>query len=256
MSKFKSYYLLAAGLLILTLVATNAGQMTSQAPSKQVKPAADWSLNATIIEACSCPMFCQCYFNSKPAAHGSHDGHASHGGSGQHFCRFNNAFKVNKGHSGGVKLDGAKFWVAGDLGGDFSKGQMDWAVLTFDPSVSKEQRDAIATALGHLYPVKWNSFTVAKDADMEWRADPKRAEARLAGGKIAEVILRRPDSAMNDEPVVIRNLRYWGAPRNEGFIMMPNEVEAYRAGERPFEFKGTNGFMITIDISSGDVKGD
>jgi hypothetical protein len=185
----------------------------------------------------------------KPAAHGH-----THGGAVEHFCRFNNAFKINKGHSGDVKLDGAKFWVAGDLGGDFSKGQMDWAVLTFDPSVSKEQRDAITNALGHIYPVKWNSFTVAKDADMEWKADLTRAEARLAGGKIAEVILRRTDSAMSDGPVVIKNLKYFGVPRNEGFIMMPNEVEAYRTGEKAFEFKGTNGFMITIDIASRDVK--
>ena len=28
-----------------------------------------WSMNGTIIEACSCPMFCQCYFNSEPAGH-------------------------------------------------------------------------------------------------------------------------------------------------------------------------------------------
>jgi len=31
-------------------------------------------------------------------------------------------------------------------------------------------------------------------------------------------------------------------------------VEAYRAGDKAFEFKGTNGFMITIDMNSGDVK--
>ena len=255
MRKFKVFQLAAAGLIILTLVATNAGQMTAPPAPAQAPPASDWALNATIIEACSCPMFCQCYFNPKPAAHASHDGHAGHGGAGQHFCRFNNAFRVNKGHAGAVKLDGAKFWVAGDLGGDFSKGQMDWAVLTFDPSVTKEQRDGIVAALGHLYPVKWNSFTVAKDAEMEWTADPQRAVARLAGGKVAEVVLRRADSGMNGGPVVIKNLQYWGAPRNDGFIMMPNEVEAYRAGDKPFEFKGTNGFMITLDIASADVKG-
>jgi hypothetical protein len=73
---------------------------------------ADWAMNASIIEACSCPMFCQCYFNDKPAAHGEHAGH-SHGDSGEHFCKFNNAFKVNHGHYGSTKLDGAKFWVAG-----------------------------------------------------------------------------------------------------------------------------------------------
>lgn len=206
--------------------------------------AADWSLNATIIEACSCPMFCQCYFNTKPSGHGSHGT--------EHFCRFNNAFQVNKGSHGNTKLDGAKFWVAGDLGGDFSMGQMDWAVLTFDPSVTKEQRDAIATILGHVYPVKWNSFQIAADAPMEWSASPNRAAAKLGGGKVAEVVLQR-FQGMTDQPVVIRNLKYWGAPRNDGFIMMPNVVEAYRAGSKPFEFKGSNGFMITIDIASADV---
>jgi hypothetical protein len=30
-------------------------------------------------------------------------------------------------------------------------------------------------------------------------------------------------------------------------------VEAWRAGDKAFEFKGTNGFMITFDISSKDV---
>ena len=34
---------------------------------------------------------------------------------------------------------------------------------------------------------------------------------------------------------------------------MPNEVEAYRVGPKAFEFKGTNGFMITLDMTSKDV---
>ena len=56
-----------------------------------------------------------------------------------------------------------------------------------------------------------------------------------------------------DEPVVIKNLKYWGVPRNDGFVMMPNEVEAYRVGKKAFEFKHTNGFMITLDINSKDI---
>ena len=101
--------------------------------------AADWAMNATVIEACSCPMFCQCYFNSKPASHGAHAGHAGDG----HFCKANLAYRVNKGHYGKASLDGARFWVSNDLGGDFSMGQMDWAVLTFDKSLSAEQRAGI-----------------------------------------------------------------------------------------------------------------
>jgi hypothetical protein len=33
---------------------------------------------------------------------------------------------------------------------------------------------------------------------------------------------------------------------------MQNEVEAYREGAKTFEFKGSNGFMITFDINSKD----
>ncbi len=205
--------------------------------------APDWHMNATIIEACSCPMFCQCYFNSEPAGHGGHD----------HFCRFNNVFRVDKGHYGGVKLDGAKFWVAGDLGAEFDDGQMDWAVLTFDRSLTQEQRDAIATILGRLYPVQWKSFAVAEGSIDTWTYDENAATALLDGGKTGEVRLRRPAQAANGNgPIVMRNLKYWGAPRNEGFVMMPNEIEAFRGGEKPFEYRGTNGFMITVDIASRD----
>jgi hypothetical protein len=214
----------------------------------------EWSFNASIIEACSCPMFCQCYFNEKPAGHGEHAGH-SHGGGGEHFCKFNNAYKVNKGAFGSTKLDGVKFWVAGDLGGDFSKGQTEWAVVTFDSSVTPAQREGIKTILGAVYPVKWNSFSVAPDAKMTWTATKEHAEAKLDDGQIGEVVLNK-FKGMTDEPIVIKNLKYWGVPRNDGFLMMPNAVEAYRAGDKPFEFKGTNGFMITLDINSKDVKAE
>ena len=84
-------------------------------------------------------------------------------------------------------------------------------------------------------------------------ATKDRAEARLNGGKNGELVLRRYPG-MSDDPIVIMNLRYFGAPRNEGFILMPNEVEAYRVGDKPFEYKGTNGFMITIDMNSKDFE--
>ena len=207
---------------------------------------AEWAMNATTIEACSCPMFCQCYFGTKTAGH-SHDGHGS-----EHFCRFNMAYKVNRGHAAGVKLDGARFWIAGDLGADFGGGETDWATVHFDPAVAPEQRAAIATVLGHVYPVKWKSFKVAEDAKMTWSASDDEAVAKLDDGKTAEVVLKRTPG-MTDEPVVIHNLRYWGVPRHDGFVLMPNEVEAWRGDDRAFEYRGTNGFMITLDIGSEDV---
>src|SRR5258708_250425 len=111
----------------------------------------DWSLNATTIEACSCPMFCQCYFNPKPAAHHEH-------GTAAHYCLFNNAYKVNHGHYGSVNLDGAKFWISGDLGADFSQGKTDWPLVTFDKAITKEQQDPPGETLPPVFPFKFNSF--------------------------------------------------------------------------------------------------
>jgi Protein of unknown function (DUF1326) len=206
----------------------------------------EWSLNATTIEACTCPMLCQCFFNSQPATHA---GHGSHGG--EHYCRFNIAFKVNKGRYGAVTLEGVKFWIAGDLGADFSQGQADWAVLTFERSTPKPERDAIMAILPRIYPLKWRAFSLAEDGNLEWEAGKDRAVARLNSGTTAEVILRRHPGNTAD-PIVVTNLKYHGAPRNDGIVLMPSEVQFWRGAERPFESRGTTGYMVTIDINSRD----
>jgi len=239
--------------LVASLVAV-AGVALAAAEKKAAgdKP---WAMNATIIEACSCPMFCQCYFSTSPASH-SMAGMEGHAGHEETYCRFNNAYRVNRGTYQGASLAGAKFWVAGDLGSSFGDGTADWAVVTFDPSVTPVQREGIKTILGSVYPVKWGQFDVAPDAPIVWEHKPgaEVAHATLNGGQNAEVILKSSVNRNAAGPTVIKNLKYFGAPRNEGFVLMPNEVEAYRVGDKAFDYKGTNGFMITFDITSKDVK--
>ena len=75
----------------------------------------DWHFNGTAIEACSCPLFCPCYFNTETALHQTEHG-------AEHFCKFNMAYKVNEGHHGDTDLSGVKFWVAGDLGANWKEG--------------------------------------------------------------------------------------------------------------------------------------
>src|SRR3989442_15668763 len=71
----------------------------------------EWAANTTVIEACSCPMFCQCYFNTSPASH-------SHGaGVAEHFCRANLPPPINKGHYGETSLAGGKLWAPNHPGG-------------------------------------------------------------------------------------------------------------------------------------------
>ena len=207
-------------------------------------PEADWAVNATVIEACSCPMFCQCYFNDHPAGHHTDQGH-------KHFCKGNLAWRINHGHRGAVALDGVKFWLAGDIGADFKSGRGEWGLLTFDRSSTPEQRDAVRAFVKRILPLDWKSYAEAEGVIDTWRRDDDTAVATLDGGKAGEIRLKR-FPGMTREPIVIRNLPYAAAPRNEGFVLMPNEVEAYRMGADAFEFRGTNGFTLTVDVGSND----
>lgn len=207
---------------------------------------ADWHFNGTVIEACSCPMFCQCYFNTEPASHAEHDG--------EHFCKFNMAYKVNEGHHGDTDLSGVKFWIAGDLGSEWDDGTTEWAIVTFQKGTTDAQKAGVAAALGHIFPVEWKSFEVAADADIEWQAGADRAEAKLADGANAHIILNK-FPGLGGETGVLENIAYFGAPRNDGFKMMPNEIETWKVGDKAFEFSGTTGFMVTVDMTSDDVSG-
>jgi len=86
-----------------------------------------------------------------------------------------------------------------------------------------------------------------------WTFDKDHAHATLNGGKTAEVKLTR-FQGISDEPAVLKNVPYWGTARNHGFVMMPNELETYKEEPKAYEFKGTNGFMLTFDMTSKDVK--
>jgi hypothetical protein len=205
----------------------------------------DWAMNATIIDGCSCRMLCPCIFGS-PATVGSA---ATHEHAGRRSCYFNAAFRVNKGHHGKVSLDGMKFWFAGD------KGDARTVELTFEPSATEEQRTAIRVFMSHFLPLKWTSFTEGPDARIDWKADAVHAEAKLDGGKAAEVVMTRNPGATGNGTTVIKNMSYFGSTRNDGFNILPVEFIAYRRGPQPapFEFRGTSGWTITIDMNSKDV---
>ena len=238
MSSYRSFLKLSCTMLFATALILAAPLLfANQGP--------DWSFKGTAIEACSRPMFCQCYFNTHPALHKTEHGV-------EHFCKFNMAYLINEGHHGNTDLTGVKFWLAGDLGDTWKDGEADWAVLTFEPGTTEAQKTGVTTALGNIFPVKWKSFVVADDAQIEWSANEERAEAKLAGSANGHIILNKW-KGIGGETGVLTNVGYMGAPRNTGFLMMPNEIQAWKTGDKAFEFRGTTGFMITIDMTSEDV---
>ena len=229
----------AAGLMLQE----NATAQDAHALAKDAS--VDWAVNATVIDGCSCRMLCPCIFGSTAevgtvGTH-KHDGKAS--------CCFNAAFRVDRGNYGKTSLDGMKFWFAGD------KGDAKTVELTFEPSATKEQREGVRVFLSHFLPQKWTSLTEGPDAKIDWTADATHAEAKLDGGKAAEVAMSRFSGATGKGTAVIKNMKYFAASRNDGFNIMPVDQLAYRRGPvpPPFEFRGTSGWTITIDMDSRDV---
>ncbi|MFN7975874.1 MAG: DUF1326 domain-containing protein [Acidobacteriota bacterium] len=200
-----------------------------------VAPAADatWSIEADYIEACSCSLFCQCYFNPTPE--------------GGHFCQFNNAVKVSKGHVGDVKVDGCKVWLSGDLGGDLTSKEFKSLVMTFDPSVKPDQQKALMFLMGQIYPVKWSQSAV-DSAPITWEEHGTDAYAKL--GDKGEVKLTGVKDKAGKQ-TVIENLPYWGAQTNTGFRLAKG-THFYKGNGQDYTFKERNGFMIHI-ASSGTV---
>jgi hypothetical protein len=230
-------------LLLLPLLALPASLIyfTSSAQEKSSKP--DFDMTASYIEACSCDMFCPCYFNTH-ATHHMDEHHMD-----AHFCRANLVLKVDKGYYQDTKLDGAKVWLATDLGSDWSTGKDSWLVVNFDPSVTKEQQAALADILGQLYPIPWQKKGVGTAA-FSWNVDRKTgaAHAKMNNGN-GEVLLERVAGDHPSNEVVVQNLKYWGAQSNDGFRMWKSKHEAFEGDGHKFSYDGTNGFLITIHYS-------
>jgi len=223
---------LAAGLIYFS---TNAQEKSSKA---------DFEITASYIEACSCDMFCPCYFNMHATEHmDEHHMDAQ-------FCRANLVLKVDMGHYKETKLDGAKVWLGSDLGSDWSTGKDSWLVANFDPSVSKEQEAALLDVLTQLYSaIPFQKKGVSHTA-FSWEVDTKSgvAHAKMADGK-GEVVLERVAGSKPGEEVVMHNLKYWSAQSNDGFRMWKSKHEAFEGDGHKFAYDGTNGFLITIHYS-------
>jgi hypothetical protein len=193
-----------------------------------------WSVKADYIEACSCHLFCPCYFNKAPEG-------------GMH-CEFNNAVKIVEAHVGDVKLDGVKLWISGDLGGDFTK-PLKSAVITVEPSATAQQVEAIKYLVGKIYPFKWQRVAVDR-APITWEKNGMNGRAVL-GNRQGEVVLTGV-KGQDGQPVVIQNLQYWGAQKNTGFYPAKSRHH-YKGHGHNYSYKDNNGFFIHIE-SSGTME--
>ena len=224
-------------MFLLALVSLSGIALLGLAPGKAADspkttaPPAAWSIDASYIEACSCHLFCPCYFNASPE-------HPS--------CEFNIAARVEDGKAGDVSLKGAKFWLTGDLGEDFGvKKKSPWLVVTFDPSVSKAQRDAIAKMLPQIYQ-PFDKIDLDESA-VSWSIGPTEARAKLANNK-GEMVLDQWKGNDGGKSM-LQNVKYFNAKTNTGFVMYKSKVHRWNGFGHKFDYTGRNAFTIRIQAS-------
>jgi hypothetical protein len=186
----------------------------------------NWYLKAHVDEACSCNLFCTCYFNTKPQ---------------NDYCNFNNVYTVQKGNYGNVKLDGMHVWMSGNLGADFSQGKMEGVVVAFEPAATQEQVDAFMKVASKLFPVTWNKVVTTDRTAMTFTHTPELVAA---------------SNSSNDQKMapMIENLRYWGADKNSGFRLYYG-THRYAGHGYDYKYEKKNGFTVDIEAGTPPTKG-
>ncbi len=199
-----------------------------------------WAVRLQYIEACSCNLFCPCYFNKQ----------AAHQHTAESKCTFNNAVRVAQGKHGDLDLAGLKAWLSGDLGADWAtKGQAQWLVATFEPKATKEQKDALMTIFSKIYPVTWKSVEF-DTSEITWAIAPDRmsAAAKLANGK-GEIKLTAASGQDAKRPPQVANTRYFGATWNSAFDLYHSD-HYYKGFGKSYSPKQANGFVVTVEMTS------
>jgi hypothetical protein len=215
--------------LLLALACTGA----SQAHGPGHEPVTeDWTIRATILEAVEGTWPCSHRLESSRAAQP---------------CRYSRALVVESGEVGNVLLTGAKVWMTGGTGREGAEPQHAWSIAIFDSALALEQRTALLTVLGALYPMQDLALTVVTADEIEWPT--ASTHARMGAGRSGEIALEPADGGSDRHESTDR--RYANAARVEKLEWLRGDRHGYRGGTVSFEAQPTFGFRITIDAASG-----
>jgi hypothetical protein len=151
-------------------------------------------------------------------------------------------------------LQGAKYWLTGDLGDEWGTNKKgEWVVVSFDPSTNKEQRDALAPMILKTYGLDWGELQV-QEAPIEINRSGDMVSAILGGGQMASMNLKR-EAGAEGKGVVLRNVKYFGAQNNDGFEMYRSLDHSANVQGHKFSYSDRNAFLISIDTHEGESGG-
>ena len=192
----------------------------------------EWALKGTWSDTCSCKVSCPCFFGSEPT---------------EAFCEGSSLFEVEKGHYGGVEIDGLTAVV--------SYRAAKWTRIYVVDTATPEQVDAIASAiplavpflgLGPIETVEVAPISVERTETMlKYAAPESSVELEIVMGA-------------NGEPIKLANLPMKGLPFPEVHdhtqykaLSSKHDSEAHH-----FEWSGRSGFVSKVDRAGDLPSGD
>jgi hypothetical protein len=188
----------------------------------------EWALKGSWSDTCSCKVTCPCLVGSGPT---------------ESFCEGSSLIEVEKGHYGGVGIDGLTAIVTYRVG--------KWARVFVADSATAEQADALAAVIplavpflgmGSIETVEVVPISVERTETMvKYAAPESTVELEIVMGA-------------NGEPIKIANLPVKGLPFPEFHdhtqyrsVLSKHDSEAHN-----FEWSGRNGFVSKVD-QAGDI---
>jgi hypothetical protein len=125
--------------------------------------ATKWSMQGTLLGACSCDWGCPCSFDAPPT---------------RHFCEGGYVWQIDKGNLGEVPLAGLAWAWAGHAPGPLHEGNVTWLVLA-DEKATAEQRRALAKIAEGKSGGPWVIFMAVAGQRLDTKYMP--FEVRLDG---------------------------------------------------------------------------
>ena len=182
-----------------------------------------WEFKGTWSDTCSCKVPCPCFFASAPT---------------EHFCEGTSLLEVEKGHYGGVEIDGLAAIVTMRIG--------KWTRIYVSDAATPEQAEAFASVIpltlpflgdGQIETIEIAPISVERtDAMVKYSSPESSVELEIVKGD-------------NGEPIQVANLPVKGLPFPEvhDYTQYKSVLSKHDSDAHHFEWSGRNGLVAKLD---------
>lgn len=211
---------LVLGVVGLATLVVGIGAVTA----RSVAIESDWALEGTWSDTCSCKVACPCFFGSEPT---------------EGFCEGTSLLEVERGHFGGVEIDGLTAIVTMRIG--------EWARIYVAESATAEQAEAVGAVIPLALP--FLGMSVVETVEVV-PISVERTETTLKYAAPESAVELEIVMGVDGEPIKISNLPAQGLPfpKTHDHTQYRSVHSKHDSAAHHFEWRGRNGLVSKVDL--------